>query len=203
MWQYSSIVTAMLLSTAVAAGLAVAIWRQQQSLAARWFAATLMATAAAALASALEAAAVPLEVKILASKLGYLGDVAIAPCFLMFSVEHSQPRPRMSAGRHLWLWLPPVVTLLLVWTNEWHHLAWPTITPTRGPQGAAALYGHGPVVWVVAGYSYLLLAGSTLMLLRTVHHGPALYRRQARPVTLAIGVGILANAAYLAGLSPW
>ncbi|MBI5835493.1 MAG: hypothetical protein HZB16_24585 [Armatimonadetes bacterium] len=193
----------MVLSTAVSAGLAVAIWRQQQTVAARWFAAALMATAVAALGSALEAAFVPLSAKILASKLGYVGNVAIGPCFFMFSMEHSPPRPAMTTRRHLALWFLPLVTLLLVFTNEWHHLTWPTVTPTAGPQGAAAIYGHGLGVWGVAGYSYLLMAVSTAMLLRTVRHGPALYRQQARPVTLAIGVGILANAAYLAGLSPW
>ena len=193
----------MLISTVVAAGLAVAIERQQQGAAARWFAMALFGTAIAALGSAVEAAVVPTWAKLLASKFAYIGNVIIAPCFLMFSLEHTQPRVVLSRARRGVLLGLPLLCLLGVWTNEWHLLCWPKVTETIGPQGHALYYDHGPVVWCVAGYSYLLLAICAIVLLRTVHHGPALYRRQARPVTVAIVTGVVANAAYLAGLSPW
>jgi hypothetical protein len=52
------------------------------------------------------------------------------------------------------LFIMPAITLLLAFTNEWHGLLWPTVTPVGAPEDNLALYGHGIAFWIGSvGYS--------------------------------------------------
>ena len=60
----------------------------------------------------------------------------------------------------LLVWVIPVATLLLAWTNEQHGFYWSGINETPGPSGTRLVYLGGPWYWVHATYSYFAPPGS-------------------------------------------
>ena len=96
----------------------------------------------------------------------------------------------------------PLIGLLLVWSNDWHHLIWRglrfipignmlALSPTR----------YGSVFWLLVGYNYLLtLSGSILLL--THYFRADLYRTQSYWLVLGALIPIAANFIYLFRLIP-
>jgi uncharacterized protein YfiM (DUF2279 family) len=76
-------VAALFLTSALAAGVAVAAWHRRQAVGGLPFALLMAATAEWALAGGLEAASLSQPAKILWSKVEYLGSTAVAPLFLI------------------------------------------------------------------------------------------------------------------------
>ncbi len=57
------------------------------------------------------------------SKLEYIGIVNVPVLFLLFSLEYSGYHSKVRRW-YLWLWVVPLLTLILVWTNDYTGLIW-------------------------------------------------------------------------------
>ena len=162
----------------------------------------MLAVATWALSTAGEFAAVAVPAKIWWSKITYFGIVCVAPLWLLFILGYGQRHEWLTPGKTALLWIVPLITLGLVFTNEWHHLIWPKITPASGTPGAMLIYDHGIGFWVEWTYSYLLLLMATILLVRTILRPPRLHRRQALVLLAGAAMPWVGNALYIAGLVP-
>jgi PAS domain S-box-containing protein len=166
-----------------------------------WLAACMAAAAGWAAVAVLEALVPTAPLKIFLSKMQYTAVVSVAPSWLMFGLAYAGLRcPRPLACGSL-LWIPSALTLLLVWTNEWHGWIWPWFGDPplgRGP----LVYGHGPAVAVFAAYSYLLTLAGTGLILRTAYRAPLRHRRHAVPIGIAALLPIVLNLSCLSGAAP-
>jgi diguanylate cyclase (GGDEF)-like protein len=153
------------------------------------------------LAAALEAAAPETATKIILSKIEYLGIATVPLLMFLFALRF------LRSGRKLGAWLTaalaaiPATTIVLAFTNEHHHLIWSGFTPAANPRDHLLLYDHGQFFWVHAGYSYLLLFATTVILLLAFFRFKGVYRRQALALLLAFPVPWIGNALYLSGLA--
>jgi diguanylate cyclase (GGDEF)-like protein len=153
------------------------------------------------LAAALEAAVHGTAVKVLFSKIEYLGVATVPLLMFLFSLRFLRAGGRLKKGLTAVLWVIPAATIILAFTNEWHHLIWTGFTPAANPRDHLLIYDHGPFFWVHAGYSYLLLVATTVFLLLAYFRFKGVYRRQALALLLAFPVPWIVNALYLAGLA--
>src|SRR5215813_3299942 len=81
----------------------------------------------------------------------------------------------LAARRLVVLWAMPAVGLVLVLTNEYHHLIWTSIA--RSTQYSVVLvYGHGPDFWILVGYTYVLLAAGAVVMALAVARLPAPFK---------------------------
>jgi len=152
--------------------------------------------------SAVEATVAAPGIKILASKLGYLGIVGVAPFYLLFARAYSRREARPGLGRRFGLWAIPTLTLLLVFTNEWHHLVWTAIVNPLD-LGGEPLYRHGPWFWVWTAYSAIVSLIAMMVLVPATLHYRRLYLWQTVVLlagTLLPWVGVLF---YVSGFSPF
>ena len=153
--------------------------------------------------AAIEYATIGIPGKIFWGKVQYLGVVTCPVFFLLLALEFSHLDHWLTRRTVTALFLVPAITLLLAFTNEWHGLLWPTVTPVGAPEDNLALYGHGIAFWIGSvGYSYLLMMIGTILLLRAAMRFPAIYRRQAGMLTLAVLMPWGVNIVYVAGFSP-
>ncbi len=141
--------------------------------------------------------------KLFWAKFQYLGIATIPVAWLLFChrylESHEWPR---SLRNRLLLVLIPVVTLILVWTNEAHHLIWgETRLQGTGPIQVLAIH-HGPWFWVFWAYSYVLLAFGSVRLVRTLLGSARLQNWQIRLALAAVAMPWLGNLLYAVGLSP-
>jgi len=188
---------------AVAAALALYVWRRRSAPGALPFTLLMLAVAEWSLGYALEMASAELWAKVLWAKVQYLGIVTVPVAWLLFAIVYAG-RERWLTSRNLALLLiVPCGTLVLAWTNEVHGLIWSSVGLSEGDALSMLTVTYGTGFWVHVAYAYLLILLSTYFLVKTLGRSRHLYRRQVIVMlvgTLAPWVG---NAAYIFDLSPF
>ena len=149
---------------------------------------------------AFEAPAEEIATKVFWSKIQYLGTTT-APVFLLsfalaYTRQDKQSRPSLSAL----LWVAPIMTLVLAFTNEWHHLIWTDFV--RIPGTRLIRYGHGLGFWLFVAYAYGTLAVSSVLLIQRALHQRGRFRGQALLVLIAAIPPWLGNLIYTLELIP-
>jgi PAS domain S-box-containing protein len=176
-------------------------WQQRNLPGARPLAALIVATAWWIIGATLEEAVLSPSLKIIWSKLQYFSIESAPVLWLIFALEYSRLMEHLSEqvrrGLPL-LWVVPVITLCLVFTNEKHWLIWSQITS----QGAFLHYDHGLGFWIAAAYNYLLMIGGMLALLWMIRHSIGVNRAQTAIIIIGAIFPFIGNALYLLRLTP-
>jgi len=118
-------------------------------------------------------------------KLSYVS--AFAPLMvLLLALDYRSELNRITPARAVVLFAIPTITLLLAFTNEWHHLIWTEYHPFRsgGIQYLDAKYGRW--FWVFEIYVYAASLAGVVMLIRTAIRARNLHRAQL--VLLCLGI---------------
>ena len=96
--------------------------------------------------------------KLLATKVQYVGIVAIPVAWLVFAKRYGTLGEPISRRIAWLLWIEPLLVLLLLTTNEHHHLFYTSLsikqTELLGPMLKTV---YGPAFWAHALYSYIML----------------------------------------------
>ncbi len=140
--------------------------------------------------------------KILLSKISYIGIVSVGPLFLLFALQYSQKERLLEPPFQLIYWLLPVFSLVMVWTNEQHNMVWPAFHKIQQGNWLLLLYEHGPIVYLIAGYSYLFLTAGVIVLLTKAYKLPEIYRRQTLLLAVSMIIPMIGNILYLFKLVP-
>lgn len=154
------------------------------------------------LASCLELLSPGLDAKIFWAKVQYISIVSIPPIWLLFVVQYTDTFRRIRKWFYLFF-IPSGLTLLVVWTNEWHQLMWQKIWLEPQPF-PVAMFERGP--WfeaVLIPNSYLLLLSALGVLFTTLWLSPSTQRSQLWLLLWAQFVPVLANLLYLLRLAPF
>ncbi|HEY9075084.1 MAG TPA: histidine kinase N-terminal 7TM domain-containing protein [Anaerolineaceae bacterium] len=196
-------VTVTFLAAMVAFVIATLTWNRRATPGSRYFSLLMTSIAVFSLTNSLEAGAISYEAKVFWSKVSYLSVTTIAPFWLLFASSYSQNIQRWKRVQITFLWVIPLITLALAWTNEQHRLIWQSITPVSAEPGARLVYHHGLWLWLHAAYAYLLVLIGAFTIAQTGWRARALYRKQAVALVVAAFVPFLGNILYLFDLVPW
>jgi len=132
----------------------------------------------------------------------YLGIQAAAPLTLLFVLTLFGPQAWVTPARSLLLFIIPVLTVGLAWTNDFHHLIWTRHYMIETRYLTTMGLEYGLMFWLMVGYFYLMFAAITFVLVRQLITSAGLHRAQAGSVLLAMIVVWLANGVYVSGHSP-
>ncbi len=138
----------------------------------------------------------------IAIRVVYFGITTAPGAWLAFSLEYTGRTKWLTRRNIALLFIEPALVILAVITNDLHHLYWASIEFVPLGRALASIVTYGPLFWVHAVYSYLLLLGGTGLLIRAFVRSPGVYRGQATMLLIGSVVPWLANALYLSGLSP-
>ncbi len=140
-------------------------------------------------------------VKLLLVNLQYVGILATVALWFLFAVAFSGRDDLITLKTLLLLAVEPVLLLILLGTNAYHHLfrerVWLDFANGRSMLQA----DYGIAFWTHAIYSYTLLLVGTILVTRSVMHLSRLYRRQLIIILVSIMVPWLANLLYLMGIT--
>ncbi|MGL5857355.1 MAG: histidine kinase N-terminal 7TM domain-containing protein [Angustibacter sp.] len=127
----------------------------------------------------------------------YLGVVVLPPALLVFALEYTGRRRRVGRRAVTMLLGEPVLVLAALLVPATHHLV--RYVPAGAPYGQYAVAKVGPLFWVHAGYSYLLVLSAVALLVSSVLRAAP---RSLRGWSLIVAcvLPLLANAAYNAEL---
>lgn len=132
----------------------------------------------------------------------YLGMPFIAPCCLVISWYYTGKDWLATRRNLILLFLIPVITLLLVTTNEYHHLFYRSIY--LRPNEATPLVDIVIGEWYIVNGSFTfgcLLAGG-IILIKQWKHAKHLYRRQIIVMITSLYLPMAAAFLYVIGVTP-
>ncbi len=139
-----------------------------------------------------------LPARIALAQAQYVGIAAVAPFWLLFAREYAREDRHDTRVLRTAIWVLPVATIVLAFTNESHHLLWSAIVPS----GGSVVFAHGPWFWIIAGYSYVLLGIGSVVLFRSQRHLPSEYQGQRIVLMFGLAGGWVGNLLYLIGVHP-
>ena len=191
-----------ILSAIIAFTVAFIAWKRRSVPGAISLALMLLSAGVWALAYAVELSVTNLQAQIFWSKVEYLGIVNIPVLYLVFALEYAKQERYLTRRSTLLLWIIPVITLFLTWTNELHFLIWSNFRQVEFNNNLVFTVDHGQFFWVYAAYSYILLLIGAIILVQRAVTARGAQRSQAIVMVLGTAVTWFGNIIYLTGLSP-
>ncbi len=148
-----------------------------------------------------ETVATDVSTKLLWSKSSYL-FVTISPVqYLVFIKRYVGNQQFSTFSKTIFLFVVPVITVLLVWSNDRHHLMWTGLDPLPETNDLI-LYRRGVGFWIgVVLYSYLMLGFATGSLIRYLVIKRHLLRRKIWLLSGAAALPIITSILYLSGIN--
>ncbi len=195
--------TAQVIASAVSLVVMVLGWQRHASPGGKAFGALMAAVVWWTLCAALEAAAVDVALKIVISKIEYVGTVCTAPLFLLFALRNRAGERRLRAALLGPMWIVPFATLVAVASNDWHRLFWTGFTPSPVAGSNLVVYGHGPLFYVQTAYAFALTLAGTILLVRSALGAQRVFRLQTAVLLAAAVAPWVGVAVYLTPLNPW
>lgn len=142
------------------------------------------------------------QFKIFWDKMSYLGIVLVPISWFIFTLQYTN-RDYWLNRRNLGLLLiEPILTVLIVFTNEYHGLAWINshMMNIGTFQDVSPVYGKW--FWINAAYSYALILLGIFLLIQFYSRSHYPYRGQAKVLLLGVLIPFLANVLYLSNANP-
>ena len=201
-WQINPFAITYFLSAALVAGVILFSFRHLQVRGARYFIYLTLSVVIWALFTGLEYGVVEPAWKIIFGKFEYLGSATIGPTWLMFALSYNRKEKWLTRRNIIFLFIIPVITVILAFTNEMHSLLWPKITSSSDIPGASLIYEHGPAFWLIFIFAYINLAIGTFIIINGALHARDIYRWQMIGLTVSAIIPWIGNAIYLSNLSP-
>lgn len=140
-----------------------------------------------------------LGVKIIAMKLAYFGIVLTPVAWFIFAMSYTRRQMRLSPIALNLICVIPTITMIMVMTNEWHHLLWSSISLTQADDYTGMITEHGAWFYVHAIYSYALLGIATTILAWAIAEATG----ELKPVLAVVFAPLVVCMANLFYLSDW
>lgn len=153
-------------------------WRREGLPEAKAAAVLLVASAEWMLTYALELASVDMGTMIFWNKLQYVGTVTVPVAWFAFALQYTGRNEQVTRRLLMLLGLLPMATLLLVFTNEFHHLIWKRLYLTYDGELLVLVNPHAVWYWVFTAYSFALVGAASLLFIQMLVRSWHLYRWQ-------------------------
>jgi len=145
-----------------------------------------------------------LSYKLMWEKVEFFGIVIIPLAWFTFVTQYlGYPRWMKRLVEHKFLLaIIPAISLILVWTNELHHLVWTqAVIESAGPLTMLE-FKQGPWFWVLMIFSYIFLLLGSIKLGISLFGIVRLQRWQVSLTLVAILLPWIGNILYITGVSP-
>ncbi len=193
--------------TLVVSGLAILILTffifQKDGPVSNWFVMVKLAISTWAIAYGFELMQSALAGMLFWIKIEYIGIGLLPACWIIFIFHYLDKGSWLTPINLFLIFLIPVTTLLMVWTNSWHHLHYRHVAlDTTGP---FALLAITPGIWyrIHTVFFYLMMGWGTVLIITAYHKSERLYKYQNLSILLGALIPWVINIIYLSGLRPY
>lgn len=174
-------------------------WRRRPAIAVTSFAEVMLGMSVWSATYCLELFSNSISAKIFFTKLEYIG-VTVAPlAMFFFSLEFVGKRHLLLNGRKLLIGAIPILTVVLAWTNDFHHLMWGNATLIESDGITLLQLDFNAFFWVHIIYTYVLLIIASIVLLLEFVQRPGVYRVQISFVIASIFLPVVGSLLYVSG----
>ncbi len=168
----------------------------------RWFGFMMLGIAIWALSYGLELSSTSLDQMLFWINVEYLG-IAFIPAFWLLFLLKFTGKDKWLGARYFYAFMAlPLTTLLLVWTNKYHHLHYKSVgIDDSGPFPLLSIE-TGPWYFVHTIYFYTLLVWGVILLVKKYRKSDQVFRKQNLTILIAVFIPWIANGLYLLGFRP-
>lgn len=146
-----------------------------------------------ALTDALEHAATTLPLKIFWSQAGNFGSTTVAVFLLLFTLSFTHQHNYINKKLIFGVFFIPAITIILAFTNSFHHLIWSDVE--FFPETNDSVYHYGKWFWIFILYEFALVITSVFILLFSIIKFYKIYKNQV--IFLIIGALIPLTSSIL------
>lgn len=177
-------------------------WRKRPAVAVRPFAWAMLGLSIWAFAYSLEILFPLLAAKLFFTNIEYIGVVSVPVFLLFFALEFIGKSHLLTLRARLFIWVIPLLTLILTWTNPLHHLMWQMETVTEIWGIKLLEFRFGPFFWIHVIYSYGLFLVANILFIMELIQRRGIHRMQISLVVLGIFILLAAKFAFITGVAP-
>ncbi|RYG08114.1 MAG: PAS domain-containing sensor histidine kinase, partial [Chitinophagaceae bacterium] len=169
----------------------------------KFFGIMMLSNAVWSLGYGFELASTDIDQVLFFIKIEYFGITTLPFNWFLFCLRFS--------GRDKWYKKPlnmgllsivPIATILLVWTNEYHHIYFKNYTIDHSGGFPVAKFEGGILYFLFTAYFYILLALGNYLLFAKFRAADAMYRRQNYLIMIASLIPWIANISFVTEISP-
>ena len=201
-WQWTPYTIPLIVVAAILTILALYIWRHRgHETRGKTAVLLLLAGAGWTLGYALEVGSANLASKVFWTKVQYLGIAIVPSAWLACALQYTGREKWLTRRTLALLSIVPLITLLLVFSNEAHGLMWSSAVLDPDRPHLVVDKTHGIGFWVFAAYSYTLAMFGFFLVMQMLVRQRCLYRRQISALLLAVPVLGLGSALDMFGLN--
>jgi len=143
-----------------------------------------------------EIAGVTLEEKLFWAKFEYFGMATIFLPWLFLVLKYAGKGRYISRKNILLLSIEPLLTILFVWTNEYHYLIWNEFHIEKYKTLNLLMVEYGPWAKIHTIYAYLILSVTFLILFQIIAHSYHVYKKQAIILFIASFIPFSSHISY-------
>ena len=199
-WQETPYTIPLIVAAALTSASAVYIYRRHHVAAARTVALVLLAGTGWVVGYTLELAGADLHTKVLWYKVEILSVVFMSMTWLVFTLQYTGLERWITRRNVAFLSIIPVITLILVLTNEYHWLIWGRVVMNTEGSLMVADFVHGTWFWVHTVYSYCLVLFGFLLLVQMLLRSQRFYYWQIIAILFAAFFPMMLTVLNLVGL---
>ena len=177
-------------------------WRHRQTPGAKPFTLLMLAIFQWGVCYILQLISTDLAIKTFWDRITFIAVVTTPVMWFIFALEYTGRKDWISRPRIPLLFVMPFITMIVIWTNDTHHLFWTTQEVYQVGDLVLRKSDNGLWFWVHAAYSYGLILAGTVLIVRALLRWPAQYRRQMAWILLSVATPWLANAITVFDLLP-
>jgi diguanylate cyclase (GGDEF)-like protein/PAS domain S-box-containing protein len=201
-WEYTPWVLPVLISAAVSGMLAAALFLRRGAPGVRPFAVVFLAIAWWSACYALEISSVTAQVKLIWEAFEIIGIATVPTVWLIFALDYTGYTQWTKLRYLALICFIPAVTILLFWTNAYHHLMWATASLQTNSALPYLIKTYGIWFWAFTACSYTYLLAGSYLLIQTIGHTTPWYSRQVAPLVIGVVLPWVGNAMYVLQAGP-
>jgi PAS domain S-box-containing protein len=191
-----------LVMSGVAALLISLLIFQRMGGAIRWFSMMMLCISIWAIAYGFELSVSTLPEMLFWINIEYIGISFLPTTWIVFVIKFIGKNKWLTLKNRIIIFAFPIIALLLVWTNQWHHIHYEQVSlNTSGPFPLLAIK-PGPWYYIHTVYFYFMLAWGIYLLIKVQKTDP-IYRKQNIAIITGALIPWLVNFIYLLGLRPY
>ena len=182
--------------------LAIYTWRHRKTAGATPFAVMMFILFEWGGSYIFELAGIDLDTKMFWEFIKFIGIVATPVVWLVFAFEYTGRQAWVSTQRLVMLSILPVITIIILLTNNTHHLFRASYELGMGGGFLLLETTNGTWFWVHAAYTYTLIMIGLVLIIRALLRWPAQYRGQMIWILLSTLTPLIANAVTIFKITP-
>lgn len=186
---------------AIAIGTIGFLWKFRKSTEVIYLMLVEISAAIWAMSSGIEYISGSLEMKKTWAELSYLGIAFLPVSYYLFTKAFRQKHKNITPRNILLLSLVPVITILLVFTNDHHHLIWKSINLSSSNFSNLVMV-HGAWYWFFWIHCISIVLAGLYNLIKSFFEFSSYYKPQVIILLIATLIPLIGNIMYITGLNP-